>query len=59
MLKMFGVKRKLLTYRMQLVFDACPSTQLLVAGYFVVKQVVDNVLFLKIILKEGKCRRLV
>ena len=46
----FGVKLKLLMYRMQLVFDVCPSNQLLVAGHFVVKQVVDNVLFLKIIL---------
>ena len=59
MLKMFGVKLKLLTYRVQLVFDVCPSNQLLAAGHFVVKPVVDNVLFLKIILKEGKCRRLV
>ena len=48
-LKFFGVKLKLLTYRMQLVFDVCPSNQLLVAGHFVVKSVVDNALFLRII----------
>ena len=59
MLKMFGVKLKLLTYRLQLVFEVCPSIQLLVAGHFVVKPVMDNVLFLKIILNRGKCRRLV
>ena len=49
---MFAVKLKLLRYRMQLVFDVCPSNQLLVAGHFVVKPVVD-VLFLKIILNGG------
>ena len=53
MLEFLGVKLKLLTYRMQLVFDVCPSNQLLVAGHFVVKPVVDNILFLKIILNEG------
>ena len=59
MLEFWGVKLKLLTYRMQLDFDVCPSNQLLAAGHFVVKPVVDNVLFLKIILNGGKCRRLV
>ena len=59
MLKIFGVKLKLLMYRMQLVFDVCPSNQSLVAGHFVVKPVVDNVLLVKIILNGGKCRRLV
>ena len=59
MLKIFGVKLKLLTYRMQLVFDVCPSNQISIAGHFVFKPVVDNVLFLKIILNGGKCRRLV
>ena len=59
MLKIFGVEVKRLMYRMQLVFDVCPSNQLLVAGHFVVKPVVDNVLFLKIILNWGKRRRLV
>ena len=59
MLRMFGIKLKLLTYWMQLVFDVCPTNQLLVAGHFLVKPVVDNVLFLKIILNAGKYRRLV
>ena len=59
MLKIVVVKLKLLMYQMQLVFDVCPSNQLLVAEHFVVKPVVDNVLFLKIIFNGGKCRRLV
>ena len=59
MLKIFGVKLKLLTYRMHLVFDVCPTNQLLIAGHFVVKPVVDNGLLLKILLNGGKCRRLV
>ena len=53
MLRIFGVKLKLLIYRMQLVFDICSSNQLLVAGHFLVKPVVDNVLFLKIIINGG------
>ena len=59
MLRVFGIKLKLLIFRMQLVFHVCPTNQLLVAGHFLVKPVVDNVLFLKIILNGGKCRRLV
>ena len=59
MLRKFGIKLKLLIFRMQLVFHVCPTNQLLVAGHFLVKPVVDNVLFLKIILNRGKCRRLV
>ena len=59
MLRMFGIIVKLLIYRMQLVFHVCPTNQLLVAGHFFVQPVVDNVLFLKIILNGGKCRRLV
>ena len=59
MLRMFGVKIKLLICRMQLVFHVCPTNQLLVARHFLVKPVVDNVLFLKIILNGGKCRRVV
>ena len=43
MLKIVGVKLQLVMYRMQLVFDVCPSNQLLVAGHFIVKPVVDNV----------------
>ena len=58
MLKCLESKFKLLTYRMQLVFDVCPSNQFSVRT-LVVKPVVDNVLFLKIILNGGKCRRLV
>ena len=57
-LNIFGVKLKLLMYRIHLFFDVWPRNQLLVAGHFVVKPVVDNVLFLKIILNGGKCRRL-
>ena len=53
MLKIFRVKLKLLMYRMQLVFDICQSNQLWVAGHLAVKPVVDNVLFLKIILNRG------
>ena len=56
---MLAVKLKLVIYRMQLVFHVCPTNQLLVAGHFLVKPVVDNVLFLKIIFIGGKCRRLV
>ena len=59
MLRMFGIKLKLLIYRMQLVVQVSPTNQLLVAGHFLVKPVVNNVLFLKIILNGGKCRRLV
>ena len=54
MLNNFVVKLILLTYRMQLVFDVRPSNQLLVAGHFVVKPVVDHFLFLKINLKGGR-----
>ena len=53
MLKIFVVKPKRLTYRMQLVFDVYPSNQLLVAGHFVVKPAVDNVLSLNNILNGG------
>ena len=59
MLRMFGIKLKLLIFRMQLVFHVCPTKQLLEAGHFLVKPVVDNVLFLKIISNGGTCRRLV
>ena len=59
MLRMFGIKLKLLIYQMQLALHVCPSNQLLVAGHFLVKPVVDNVLILKIILNGGKYRRLV
>ena len=59
MLRMFGIKLKLILYWGQLVFHVCATNQLLVAGHFLVKPVVDNVLFLKIILNGGKGTRLV
>ena len=49
MLRMFRIKLKLLIYWMQLVGHVCPNNQLLVAGHFLVKPVMENVLFLKII----------
>ena len=55
MLRMFGIKLKLLIFRMQLVFHVCPTKQLLEARHFLAKPVVwDNVLFLKIILNGGE-----
>ena len=54
MLRMFGIKLKLLIYWMQLVFHVCPINQLLVAGHFLVKPVVDNVLFFKNYFKWGE-----
>ena len=53
MLRVFGIKLKLLIHWMQLVFHVCRTNQLLIAEHFLVKPVVDNVLFLKIILNGG------